>query len=145
MADAAGSLHAQLAAEKAKVTTLTNQIGTATDTANAAESASLYAQLKAAKAKVTKLTGEIGDTTTPNSLKARLATAQAEGDRRWKGQLLCHAEDEVSQTVRQAIWLQTLKANLAAERQRADDANERARRSRRSRRRDKRPTSGPKT
>ena len=119
MADAAGSLHAQLAAEKAKVTTLTNQIGTATDTANAAESASLYAQLKAAKAKVTELTGEIGDTITPNSLKARLATAQArvtalEGT-------LDNANDQVSRLTQD---LATARGERDIARQRADNAED---------------------
>ena len=71
-----------LAAEKAKVATLTAQIGSAQDQASDAEGASLHAQLNAANAEVTRLEGELGTATdmadAAGSLHAQLAAEKDE-------------------------------------------------------------------
>ena len=119
MADAAGSLHAQLAAEKDEVARLNTLIGAQADPASAA--GSLYAQLNAANDEVARLKGEIGDVTTPNSLKARLATAQARVTE-LEGRLR-NADDQVSRLTQD---LATARGERDTARQRADDAEDRA-------------------
>ena len=120
MADAAGSLHAQLAAEKDEVARLNTLIGAQADPASAA--GSLYAQLNAANDEVARLKGEIGDVTTPNSLKARLATAQARVIE-MEGRLR-NANDQVGRLTQD---LATARGERDTARQRADDAEEEAR------------------
>lgn len=115
MADAAGSLHAQLAAEKDEVARLNTLIGAQADPASAA--GSLYAQLNAANDEVARLKGEIGDVITPNSLKARLATAQARVTE-MEGRLR-NANDQVSRLTQD---LATARGERDTARQRADDA-----------------------
>ena len=89
-------------------------------TANA-EVARLTGELSTANAEVARLTDEIGDTTEAGSLTARLAAAQAEVTT-LEGRLRV-SQDEVASLRRQ---LQDVQGDLVAERDRADDAEDRA-------------------
>ena len=119
-ADAAGSLHAQLVAANAEVTRLTNLIGTAPDNDGMGGSG-LRKDLADAQAEVTRLTDEIGTASDTDSLKGMLEAEKLKV-RELEGNLRV-ANNEIESL---EGLLATARGETTTERQRADDAEERA-------------------